>query len=70
MLDGGCGSGLERAGGSCGCAHVVDHLLHHSQVQLPGTEGGEGLGTIQPPHSRFHPVPVRPVFAPRTSDEK
>jgi hypothetical protein len=66
IMDGRCGTEREAAG-SCGCAHVVDHLLHHAP--LPGTEGGKALGTIQPPHSRFHPVPVRPVFAPRTPDE-
>ena len=60
---------------ACECGGIWEHAVHcaESPPILPGTElhaaslgsATEGPPTIQAPHSKFHPVPVRPVFAPR-----
>src|SRR5262245_48594948 len=44
----------------CHCGNVLTHLRHHAFVGP--TESDPAL---LPPHSKFHPVPTRPVFAPR-----
>lgn len=36
------------------------HRRHHDPTQYAATQA-----TIKPPHSKFHPVPTRPVFEPR-----
>jgi hypothetical protein len=36
-----------------------EHAMHH----------GEESPIVQPPHSRFHPVPTRPVFEPNPEGE-
>jgi len=60
----------------CECRHVIDHFFAFARAPhelLPGAvtdhrrliplEPGEAARDV--PHSKFHPVPVRPVFAPR-----
>lgn len=58
----------------CDCGNLVEHsvrCLRRRPTPLPGSEGiSHGMipeadpNTIQPPPSKFHPVPTRPVFAP------
>lgn len=43
--------------------YIAGPFLHHSGE----TAYAAGQSTIQPPHSKFHPVPVRPVFETRAS---
>lgn len=54
------------AGDACtSCWQPCDHCLTlPSWLSGNGAEAGETA--VVPPHSRFHPVPTRPVFAPRT----
>ena len=67
-----------EAGEICECRHIVDHFVVFARAPhrlLPGAvRDRHGLIPLQPgeaardvPHSKFHPVPIRPVFMPRIS---
>jgi hypothetical protein len=59
----------------CHCGSIFEHAFLSAKSPhrpLPGSDlASKGVippvdsDTIQPPHSKFHPVPTRPVFAPR-----
>ncbi len=53
---------LASVGSSLACLwHGIADLHGHGQGAVTDADDGG----IVPPHSRFHPVPTRPVFAPR-----
>ncbi|MGE3779058.1 MAG: hypothetical protein AB7F89_17870 [Pirellulaceae bacterium] len=65
----------DETAASCECGSAWEHILlcaRRPHRLLPGADG-DGHGwfaePIQPPLSKFHPVPTRPVFAPRPEYE-
>ncbi len=60
----------------CACRNLFEHALLFARsphTPLPGSDLDSrgivppaGPDSILPPHSKFHPVPTRPVFAPRS----
>ena len=47
----------------CATPYVAGPFMHHGGSQAYAAE----QATIQPPHSKFHPVPTRPVFETRAN---
>jgi len=70
---GDCGNGNCGSGGQCGGACVdgqlklgLPHPILHAIAGpfLPRAIADPYQATVTPPHSKFHPVPTRPVFSP------
>jgi hypothetical protein len=62
----------------CGCQGLAG-VRYHNGTELEKLAAGDALAEVidsddspagqQPPHSRFHPVPTRPVFTPQVETE-